>query len=167
MQTFKDNTDRTWAIEVNVDAVRRVKSALDINLAQLTEDLIKQLAEDPILLCDVVYCICQPEAAKVGVTDEDFGRAMAGESIDAAAKALMAELINFSRNPTRREILRKAMEKQQKLEKMGLATLKDYLESDKPEKAMREEMEKMMQNSLTPGDSSGELPESSESTPDR
>jgi hypothetical protein len=35
MKTFKDNTGRTWTVSANVDAIKRVRSALEGNL--LTE----------------------------------------------------------------------------------------------------------------------------------
>ncbi|MBQ6473453.1 MAG: hypothetical protein IJJ33_15815 [Victivallales bacterium] len=70
---------------------------------------------DPCLLCDILYAIHQPEAGKLGITDTQFGEALAGDSIEEATDALMNELIDFFPNRQRRELLTQAM-KQAKLE---------------------------------------------------
>lgn len=69
--------------------VKRVRASLDINLLDAVEGrLIEQLVSDPILLCDVIFVLCQQEAEARGVTDEQFGQAMAGDAIDVMAKAM-------------------------------------------------------------------------------
>ena len=83
MKTFKDNAGRSWDISVTVDAVKRVRSLLDVDLMEAAAGkLIQQLADNPVLLCDVIYCIVKPQADEREVTDEDFGKAMAGDAID-------------------------------------------------------------------------------------
>ena len=57
--------------------------------------LLEKLINDPILLCDVIYCVCMEEADSRGVSDEDFGRAMAGDAIELATTALLEELVDF------------------------------------------------------------------------
>jgi hypothetical protein len=58
MKCFKDNQNRNWTIVVNVAAVKRVRSLLDINLLDVVKlddknkpnvDLLEQLASDPVL----------------------------------------------------------------------------------------------------------------------
>ena len=44
---------------------------------------------------DVLYAVCKPQADKLGITDEDFGEAMAGDTIEHATTALLEEVINF------------------------------------------------------------------------
>ena len=111
MKTFKDNAGRPWTLAVNVAAIKRVKSLLDVNLMQAVEgDLLEKLSTDPVLLCDVVYAVCKPEAQAQGITDEQFGEAMAGDAIEAATTALLEELIDFFPLAKRR-VLGKALEK--------------------------------------------------------
>ena len=63
MKTFKDNADRTWTVTVNVDAIKRVRSLLNIDLMEAVEGkLIERLIGDPVLLCDVIYCVCKEDA---------------------------------------------------------------------------------------------------------
>jgi hypothetical protein len=108
MRTFRDNAGRTWTLAVNVAALRRVRSLCDVNLvtrnpAQVIEDVIT----DPVTLCNVLYAIVQPQALALAVTDEQFGDAMAGDVIDAAARALMEELADFTPNPRDRARVQK------------------------------------------------------------
>jgi len=144
MKTFQDNERREWSVEVNVDSIKRVKSLLDVNLAQITEDLVIRLSEDPILLCDVVYALCKTQADQRNVTDEQFGRAMAGDAIDAATSALLEELVNFTRGPQRRAMWRKVLEKQKRIEAMGVKTLEDYLDDETLDAALREKLDAIL-----------------------
>ena len=100
MKTFKDNAGRTWTVSVDVDAIRRVRTALKVNLTSTDFGaVLEQILSDPVLLCDVLYVICKPEADRQKVSDEDFGRAMAGDAIEHATGALLEELANFTPNP--------------------------------------------------------------------
>ena len=121
MKTFKDNAGRSWTVSVNVAAIKRVKSLLDVNLMEAVEgDLLEKLSTDPVLLCDVVYAICKPEADAQGVTDEQFGQAMAGDAIEHATTALLEELIDFF-PLAKRQVLHKALEKLRTVEAKAAA----------------------------------------------
>jgi len=63
-----------------------------------------------VLLCDVVYAVCKPEADAQGVRDEEFGKAMAGDAIEHATKALLEELVGFSPSPRDRANLQRVLE---------------------------------------------------------
>jgi len=111
MKTFTDNAGRTWTVAINVDAIKRVRDLLDVDLLEIVEGpLIEKLIRDPVLLCDVVYAVCKPEADAKGVTDEDFGRAMAGDAIEHATKALLEDLVGFSPSPRDRANLQRILE---------------------------------------------------------
>jgi hypothetical protein len=160
MKTFTDNTGRTWTVTVNVEAIKRVRGLLNVNLLEVLDGkLLEQLAGDPILLCDLVYALCKPEADAKGVCDEDFGRAMAGDAIDGATTALLEELVGFFPKE-RRRLLAKALGKLRTLEAMALKAAEERLDSPALEKEMAAALAKL-------GDSSGNSPASSASTPDR
>jgi hypothetical protein len=110
MQTFQDNAGRTWTVAVTVDAIKRVRDLLGEDLLDI-ERTLPRLLVDPILLCDVVYSICKPQADAEKISDVDFARAMAGDSIARAKAALIEELINFFHDPNQKEVLRLAVEK--------------------------------------------------------
>ena len=121
MKTFKDNAGRSWTVAVNVAAIKRVKSLIDVNLMEAVEgDLLEKLSTDPVLLCDVVYAICKPEADTQSVMDEQFGQAMAGDAIEHATTALLEELIDFFPLAKRR-VLHKALEKLRAVEAKAAA----------------------------------------------
>ena len=108
MKSFTDNSGRTWAVVINVDAIKRVRGLLHVDLLDL--NVLDRLIRDPILLCDVVYAVCQPEAESRQVSDVDFGRAMAGDPIDQATKALLEDLADFSPSPRDRANLKRVLE---------------------------------------------------------
>lgn len=157
MKTFKDNEDRQWSVAINVDAIKRVKSLLDVDLLGLVDGGMQQLVTDPILLCDVVYAVCKPEADSKDITDEQFGRAMAGDAIDDATTALLEETIDFFPK-RRRDLLHKALVKLRDVETAAHEVVGQRLDS--PE--LKREIDQLLHQF---GDSSGGLPESSASIP--
>ena len=85
MKSFTDNTGRTWTLSVTVGTIKRVRALCNVDLAgvisiesgaQPKVDLLERLGSDPVLLVDVLYAVCKPEADAKGVTDEEFGQAM-------------------------------------------------------------------------------------------
>jgi hypothetical protein len=112
MRSFRDNKGRTWAIEINVWAVKKVRGLLNVNLTGLVDDGFEKLAElmkDTITVIDVIYVLCKDEADKAGVSDEDFGRAMFGDALAHAKDAFLEELTDFFEDRRIRESLRKVL----------------------------------------------------------
>jgi hypothetical protein len=98
MKSFTDNAGRTWTLQINVAAVKRVRGLLGLDLYKLADDGLENLARlvsDPVELADVLYCLVKDEADARSVSDEDFGRALAGDAITLAADAFVEELIDF------------------------------------------------------------------------
>jgi len=104
MKSFTDNKGRTWTLEVTVATVKRVRGLCKVDLNSIVEldknnrpsaELLERLSSDPVLLVDVLYAVCKPQADKLGITDEDFGEAMAGDAIEQATTALLEEIIDF------------------------------------------------------------------------
>ena len=158
MRTFKDNTGRTWNVAINVDTIKRVRAMTDVNLLEiLGGSVIERLVLDPILLCDVAYAVCKPEAEQRGVSDEDFGRAMAGDAIDEASRALLEDLVDFFPSPRDRANLRKVLEANQR----AMDKARDLIEARLESGALDKEVDQMLKKA---GASSGTAPASSEST---
>lgn len=165
MKTFVDNAGRTWTIAINVGAIKRVRGLLNINLLEILEgELIDKLIRDPVLLCDVVYAVCKPEADALNVTDEEFGRAMAGDAIEQATKALLDDLVLFSPSRQARANLQRVLDTTWRLMDKAQAVIAAKLDSG--------EMEKTVEHLLTNGqmpetqrDLSGSSPELSASNP--
>ena len=164
MKTFADNAARTWTVQINVDTIKRVRDLAQVNLLEVIEGkLLERLISDPILLCDVIYCVCQPEADTKNISDADFGRSMAGDAIDGATTALLEELVDFFPQGKRR-VLSKALAKLKQLETAALAVVETRLESPELEKRMAAQLAQLAAPPSL-GTSSGSVPASSDSSP--
>jgi hypothetical protein len=115
MKIFKDRDGREWTIDVTIDSVKRIKSLIGFDLLDLDEgkSLIK-LVDDPVTLCDVIYCLVKPQADERQISDVRFGQAMAGDAIEAATDALLADLVDFFPGRKRR-LLAKTLAKLKEL----------------------------------------------------
>jgi hypothetical protein len=137
MHTFTDTQGRPWTITFNVDAIRRVRSVLNINLLEAIEGkLLERLITDPVLLCDILFVVIQPEAISKGISDEDFGRALGGDVLEFATTALLEELVDFFPS-AKRAVFRKALSKLKQLETLAIDTATQRLESLELEQRMR------------------------------
>lgn len=102
-RTFYDSAGRLWTPRIRVGELKRVKHLCGIDLLELVQptqperfaQLMARLLAEPILLIDILYCVCKDECDARGMTDEDFGRAMAGDVLDAAFDAILAAIIDF------------------------------------------------------------------------
>jgi hypothetical protein len=96
MRVFKDNAGRSWSISVNIASAKRVRDVLKFDLLDLAGgNIFDRLGDDPILAANVLWVLVMPDAAKLGVTDEQFGEALGGDAFDAATDALVEEVFDF------------------------------------------------------------------------
>lgn len=143
MKIFKDNSGREWKVSITVEAVKRVRTLCGINLLdvikidddKVTADLLDQLATDPVLLVDVIFCICRPQAEEIGVSDIEFGESMVGDTVEAATTALMEELINFFPE-AKKKILRLILDTGNRIKHQALQTVDKLLASPELEEAI-------------------------------
>lgn len=159
MKQFTDNAGRTWTIAINVSAIKRVRDLLKIDLLEIVEGaLLERLIRDPVLLCDVVYVVCKPEADTQGVDDEDFGRALAGDAIERATVALLEDLADFSPSPRDRANLKKVLEQTWRAMDLARELVTRKLDSGALERAIAQALGNV-------GESFGVAPESPASNP--
>lgn len=69
MKTFTDKNGESWDLDLNIGAAMRLKSRLDINIENAVtfdksnnpEDvsLLKRIAEDSILLFNIIFILCE------------------------------------------------------------------------------------------------------------
>jgi len=158
MRTFKDNAGRDWTVAINVDVVQRVRDLLKLDLLGVLDgELTQKLIDDPVLLCNVVYVVCKPEADAKNVKDTDFGRAMAGDAIDAATTTLLEELVDFFPK-SRRGLLATALRKLREVERKAVALAQMRLDGPELDRKIDEHLSAL-------GTSSGSAPGSSLSIP--
>ena len=149
MKTFADSTGRTWHVTINVAAIKAVRALVAVDLLEIEGKLLERLSSDPILLCDVLYALCKEQADARAVSDEDFGRSMAGNSIEQATAAFLEELVDFFPS-RRRELLHKALTKLRGLETMVLSAAAARLDSGLIEKMMATELARGLEESGAP-----------------
>jgi hypothetical protein len=138
--TFVDALGRPWTVVLNVAALKRVKQVLTIDLLQVLEgSLLERLANDPCLLCDVLFVLCQPQAQAVGVSDMQFGEALAGDVLDQAAQAFLEALVDFFPQ-ARRQVLREALKKLRALESRAAGAAVQRIQSDVADRVLDEEL---------------------------
>jgi len=162
MRTFKDNAGRTWTLALDVWTVKQVRDLLAMDLLDLGESpgkpsLLVRLISDPVLLVDVIYAVCRDQAAGAGISDEQFGRAMAGDAIDAATRAFLEELADFTPSPRDRARARKVIATTWAM----IDKVQDLLDA-RTEKELPAAVEALTK---TLGNSSTSSPDSSESSP--
>jgi hypothetical protein len=129
--------------------------------------LIEQLIRDPVLLCDVVYAVCKPEAdaATPRVSDEEFGKSMAGDAIEAATQAVLDELISFCPSPRDRANLGRVLQATNRVLDKARDLTEKRIETLTSESELDKLVNRMVPEPLTPGSSSTSAPELSASTP--
>jgi len=133
MHSFKDTTGAEWKLELTVGSIKRIRDAVNVNLADdVFTGLLDKLAGDMLLLCDVVWHLVKPQADKAvvtqaekdngatSVTAEVWANRMGGDCLDNASKALLDELVDFS-PPPRRALLKQIMVKAMQLQEKSIA----------------------------------------------
>ena len=108
---FKDATGREWTVAISVATVSRVRSLAKVDIMDAIEGkLIPTLMGDVVLLCNVLYAVCKPQADAAGITDEQFGEALLGDALAAGEEALMEAIVDFS-HPSKRTAVARAWDK--------------------------------------------------------
>lgn len=163
MKSFTDNAGRTWMLSVNVAAIKRVRALCGVDLNSIVEmdvngepntKLLERLSSDPVLLVDVLYAVCKPEADSKGVSDIAFGEAMAGDAIEAATNALLDEVIDFFPE-AKRKAFQKILSATRRFEAIAKKRMETILADEKFEEKLVSEMERLT-------GSSGSAPASAE-----
>ncbi len=79
------------------------------HVKELLEQAADKLLADPVTLADVLFVLCQDEAAAKSITEEDFGRALGGDALALAAEAFVEELVDFFPDARARTGLRRLL----------------------------------------------------------
>lgn len=100
MAEFRDSRGRRWIVNIDAEAVARVRELIGVDLAGLLDpacELHRRLVADPALLVDTLWALVAPEAHARGVSDEEFGRALGGRAIDAATRAMLSAMLAYAK----------------------------------------------------------------------
>jgi len=109
MRTFKDNAGREWPVTINVRALQRARQTLGSDFGSFTSvgETFQKLHTDDVFLAELAWNLCGQDAEKTGVSEDDFLNSLSGDSMNAAYEAVSGELIDFFRDPSLRENLRR------------------------------------------------------------
>ena len=151
MRSFIDLAKRKWVVEVTVSTVERVRALTEVDLLTIdVSDLAARLVSDPVLLCNVLYSVCKPQADKEDVTDEEFGTGLGGDALDEAVEALLGAMLDFFPQ-RRRTVFETALEKMRRLETVAHETVMARIqETDFEAELIRQ----IQQTETTPGNTS-------------
>jgi hypothetical protein len=166
---WTDAENRTWSTAISVNAIRRVKELVGVNLLEVFDgEMLARLADDPVLLVNTLYAVCKPQADERDISDEAFGELLVGDTIELAAAALVRGIADFFPKD-RRAVLDRlwAATKRTRTEAIQMAT--DKLDSPLVEQAItgaiRKASDEIDQRLRSYGDTSGSSQESSASSP--
>lgn len=163
MAKFTDAKGRVWQVVATVGAVERVRRHAEVDLVRLFDpksQVLQRIAEDPVALVAALWAIVEPQAKALGVTPEQFGESIFGDSIADGAQALLDAMVDFSPHSTERAALRRVL---------TVATRVAEKQAARATIPSEEEIESRMLADLaaTGGISSGSAPGSSDSIPGR
>lgn len=152
MRSFVDTQSRRWTITVDVGAIRRVRALCGIDLLSIiafkeetqeaNTDLLEKLSSDPVLLVDVLYAICKPDADAQNISDEEFGRALSGDIIEDATHILLDEVVDFFPEAKRR-VYQKILTAARRFEKKQTAALMAFLDNEELDAEINSRLEKL------------------------
>lgn len=116
-QAFLDGNGRRWVVEVDVAALKRVRTLTGIDLLRVNPDgvaeRLQQVIASPVDVGDVLYCLCKPQADRERVTDEQFGQLLRGDVYAEAVGALVEGIISFYPSPVQKAMRRVMQESRQ------------------------------------------------------
>jgi hypothetical protein len=118
---------------LNPILIRSTEKLTGICLTNLESDPFAKLEQDPLLLCDVLWCLCEDEAKTRDITVEEFYEALDGDTLERAAQAI-EEAICFFYPPAKRSSLRGMLEKNRGLRQAAMDQAMEKLASPETEK---------------------------------
>jgi len=150
--SFKDNQERTWSIDLTVGAVKRIRSVLSIDLLDLRDDTFTRLASDILLMHDLVWLLCEEQATKRGIGEEEFGAAVVGDPLSDAIGVVMGAIPGFF-HAAKKSLITTAVQKskamREKAEELTAKTLADTALDQRIEAAMSEGIKNQVEQALT------------------
>lgn len=181
MATFTDKKGREWLISLDGPTVQEVRSETcdiatckhrplsqagcgGVDLADLTGKTFELLDQDMCLLVNVLWLLCRDQAVSKGVSETDFGRGLAGDSIAEATKALVKACCDFL-PPTKRQYLERTEAKRVRMAELALERGIQKIEDPETEARLLanldNKLEQRLQSQLTQSNSASSTPASS------
>jgi hypothetical protein len=114
MKTFRTTDGLEWQIAVNVATVKRVRDLAGVDLLAVVDDAgpLQAIFGDHVKFSEVLCAAVRPQLADRDMGDDEFFATIDGAVIEAAAEALIGEIVDFFQEP-RKGLLKKALAKYQ------------------------------------------------------
>lgn len=112
MQTFEDDKGREWTVDVNPWTLGRVKDNTGVLLTALVEDdnaVLRILYNDPVMVGDILWRLCEDQAEDRGVSLKDFSYSIAGDAFGKARDAVVEATVDFFGSQEQRDRVRKVI----------------------------------------------------------
>ncbi|MDY3555303.1 hypothetical protein R5W24_004444 [Gemmata sp. JC717] len=96
---FRDKVGREWALAIDVIAMEAVHQRTGVKIWDLLKNELAELRalqSNPVTLVRVLYVLCEGQATQLGVSPEQFGRALDGDALVAGHDALIEAYADFS-----------------------------------------------------------------------
>lgn len=157
MAKFNDASGREWVFEITYTAIKRVRALAGVDLLDVGKaGCLNRMLGDPVLLCDVLFALCKPQCERLAVSDEEFGRALRGDVLGSAYRAVADELVGFFQSPAEREAIQRLVQ--------GAQTLRRRLTDRIAIEVTEEKVDQVIEQTLARlSAGSGSSPESSAS----
>jgi len=147
MQQFKCNAGKTWLIDVTVGTVSDCRKFLDCDLVEPSGKVFQQIESDAVLAANVLFVVCKSQADAAGITDEQFGRNLGGDALEAGTAALVEALINFFPSH-RRAAIREAMANLKRMEAQAAATIQTKIADPKIAEAVAAKVDRLIDEAI-------------------
>lgn len=122
MRKFVDTTGEIWLLSVDVGVIKRCVALMGQNPLDLVKEgkagflgLLEKLG-DEIWCCDLLWCLCKPNADKLGLTDEQFAGRLSGDVLAEARIALSQAFADFFPEGRQREAMLTTIQKMSQIQ---------------------------------------------------
>lgn len=97
MRSFQDDRSEAWPLNLNAAAMKRIRDMANVDFVNIQEsgNLWDKVIGDPVVLCEVLAAVCQPEIVRRGLTLDEFNERLSGKVCNEAAEHLAQEIIDF------------------------------------------------------------------------
>lgn len=144
MAKFVDAKNRIWIVDVTGTTIRRVKTLTGKSLLDVVDkDLIAELTNDFLLLSEVLYAVCKPQADLEEIGQDEFESGLIGDVLSDGLNTLVDAILTFLPEP-RRRLIQKAIERYREVTARGM----ERIESQVSDPAMMDRVMTMMDEQL-------------------
>jgi hypothetical protein len=155
MPSFRDAQKREWTVNITVRDITRIRQDNDGDPRFMlgensVEEAMLRLRQDPVLLCRVLYLLCETQREKQGVDEEAFYMEVlnSGDAIADAIEALGNAILFFSPQ-WKRDLTKAAADKTTSIQNQAVTKAMAKINDPALEERMLAALDKQMEDALT------------------